>query len=72
MRTAAIVALILFVVGIALVARGIRTSQSLGSRFSEFFTGSPTDLAVWQILVGAIMLAVGLSFLLWPAKALRD
>ena len=72
MRSSKILAIILFVAGLALIARGIKTSQSFGSRFSEFFTGSPTDLAVWQILIGAIMLAVGLSFLLWPAKALRD
>ncbi|MCX5689251.1 MAG: DUF3185 family protein [Planctomycetota bacterium] len=72
MRTRQIVAIILLVAGVALIARGIKTSQSFGSRVSEFFTGSPTDLSVWQALVGTALLIGGISLMLTPGKALRD
>jgi|JI6StandDraft_1071083.scaffolds.fasta_scaffold1001026_1 uncharacterized membrane protein YidH (DUF202 family) len=72
MRSMKLLAIILLVVGVALIARGIKTSQSLGSRFSEFFTGSPTDLAVWQVLGGILLVVGGISLMFAPGKALRD
>jgi hypothetical protein len=72
MRSSKILAIILFVAGIALIARGIKTSQSFGSRFSEFFTGSPTDLSIWQVIGGLLLVIGGISLMLAPGKALRD
>lgn len=49
----------LLVGGILLVAFGISSADSLGSDVSRFFTGHPTDKAVWFLVVGAITSAVG-------------
>ena len=43
----------LLAVGIILILFGIDASNSLGSSISRFFTGSPTDKAVW-LLIGGI------------------
>jgi hypothetical protein len=55
----------LLVGGVVLTVIGINATNSFGSSVSRFFTGSPTDKAVWM-LVGGIILAVvglvGLSF----------
>lgn len=58
------VGIALFVVGIILVIFGISASESLGSSIKEFFTGTPTDKAVWFLIGGAAAIVVGgfLSF----------
>jgi len=38
--------------GIVLLIFGFNASNSLGSDISRFFTGSPTDRAVWMIAGG--------------------
>ncbi len=56
--------LALLVCGIVLIVFGISASDSIASSFSEFFTGSPTDKAIWLLLgglVAAIVGAVGLQ-----------
>jgi hypothetical protein len=52
--------LILLVAGIVLVAFGVSASESLGSEISEFFTGRPTDKAIWLLIGGAALSVVGL------------
>jgi hypothetical protein len=49
--------------GIALIVFGVSASNSLNSDISRFFTGSPTDKAMWMLVGGAaasIAGAVGL------------
>lgn len=54
-----IISLILLIGGIALFIFGISASNSLGSDVSNFFTGTPTDKAVWMLVGGAIIAALG-------------
>jgi hypothetical protein len=61
--------LALLVGGVALVIFGISASQSLGSDISRFFTGSPTDKAIWMLVGGAVLFIVGLLGLLRGSKA---
>jgi hypothetical protein len=50
----------LLVGGILLVIFGINASNSLGSDVSRFFTGSPTDKAIWMLVGGAVAAVAGL------------
>ena len=49
--------LALLVAGIVLLALGINASHSAASSVSRFFTGEPTDRAMWMI-IGGILAAV--------------
>ena len=49
----------LLAVGIALIIFGINASDSLGSDFSRFFTGHPTDKSMWLLLAGIAATAIG-------------
>ena len=55
--------------GIALVVFGVSASQSLGSDISRFFTGSPTDKAVWMLVGGLVLGITGLAGLLRGPRA---
>lgn len=46
--------------GIVLLIFGFNESQSLGSDISRFFSGHPTNQAVWLIAGGAASVVVGL------------
>ena len=46
--------------GIVLVVFGINASDSLGSDFSRFFTGTPTDKSIWLLVAGIAAAIVGL------------
>jgi energy-converting hydrogenase Eha subunit C len=48
-----IISLALLVGGIILIVYGANASDSIGSSFSRFFTGSPTDKAIWMLIGGA-------------------
>ena len=50
----------LLAAGIILLIFGFNASNSLGSDLSRFFTGSPTDKAVWMLVGGAVLAVVGL------------
>ena len=62
-----IVSLALLAVGVVLLVLGISAMDSFGSDVSRFFTGSPTDKAVWMLLGGiaVTVLGVGLSWRNW-------
>lgn len=45
--------------GILLLVFGFSASQSLGSELSKFFTGSPTNRAIWMLLGGVILAVLG-------------
>jgi len=57
-----IVGLALLVVGVLLVVFGINATNSFSSDVSRFFTGSPTDKAVWMLIGGVVATVVGLAW----------
>jgi len=48
------------VAGVVLIVFGVNASNSFGGSVSRFFTGSPTDKAVWMLIVGVVLAIVGL------------
>ncbi len=46
------VSLVILAVGIVLVVFGVAATESFSSDVSRFFTGSPTDKAIWMQLGG--------------------
>jgi hypothetical protein len=63
------ISLALLVGGIILMIYGANASDSIGSSFSRFFTGSPTDKTMWLLIGGAIATVVGAAGLLRGSKA---
>ena len=61
----------LLIGGIVLAAFGINASQSLASEISRFFTGNPTEKAIWMLVGGAAMFVVGLAGLLRGSNKTR-
>jgi hypothetical protein len=64
------IGLALLVVGIGLLIYGVNASQSVSSSVSKFFTGNPTDKAVWFLLGGAAATICGAVMALMPARKL--
>lgn len=58
----------LLVVGVVLVIWGISASESFSSDVSRFFTGSPTNKAIWLLVGGIVAGIVGLFGLLRGSK----
>ncbi len=58
----------LLVAGIALIIFGINASDSVGSDFSRFFTGTPTNKSMWLLLGGIASVVVGGVMTLRPAR----
>jgi hypothetical protein len=54
------ISLALLVGGIVLTIYGINASDSIGSSFSRFFTGSPTDKTMWLLIGGIAATVIGL------------
>jgi hypothetical protein len=46
--------------GIVFLIVGFNASNSLSSDFSRFFTGNPTDRAIWMLVGGAVLTVAGL------------
>ena len=63
-----IISLALVIGGIAFIVIGINATNSFNSDVSRFFTGSPTDKAVWMLIGGIIASVVGLATLLRNPK----
>ena len=61
--------LALVVIGVVLIIYGISASDSLGSDFSRFFTGSPTDKTIWLLLGGIVATVLGAGGLTFGPKA---
>ncbi len=55
-----IVGLGIFALGIVLLIFGFNESHSFGSDVSRFFTGNPTNRAIWLIIGGAAAVIIGL------------
>jgi uncharacterized membrane protein YidH (DUF202 family) len=56
-----IVSIALLVGGVVLMVFGINATNSFGSDISRFFTGSPTDKAIWMLIGGIVASVVGLG-----------
>ncbi len=54
------VSIALLAVGIVLIVFGVNATNSFTSDVSRFFTGSPTDKAVWLLIGGIAAAVVGL------------
>ena len=63
-----IIALALLVGGAVLIVFGFTASNSLSSDVSRFFTGSPTDKAIWMLIGGIVAAIVGLTMTLRGSK----
>jgi hypothetical protein len=46
--------------GIVLIVIGVNATKSFSSDISQFFTGSPTDKAIWMLIGGAVAASMGL------------
>ena len=57
------VSLALLVGGVVLIVTGFNATNSFSSDISKFFTGSPTDKAVWMIIGGVVAALAGLTML---------
>jgi hypothetical protein len=50
--------------GIVFVVFGVSAIESFSSDISRFFTGSPTDKAIWMLIGGIVATIIGLFGLL--------
>jgi hypothetical protein len=50
----------LLIGGVALMIYGINATNSFGSDVSRFFTGSPTNKAIWMLIGGTVIAIIGL------------
>jgi hypothetical protein len=55
-----IVSVVLLAVGVLLIVLGINANNSMNSDVSRFFTGKPTNEAVWMLVGGIVACIVGL------------
>lgn len=58
------ISVVLLVGGVGLMILGVQATNSFSSDVSRFFTGSPTDKAIWMVIVGLLALVVGLAMTL--------
>lgn len=63
-----ILSLALIVGGIGLTIVGINATHSFSSDVSRFFTGSPTDKAVWMLIGGLVAIAAGVAMTIGSSK----
>jgi len=63
------VSLALLAGGIVLIVVGINATNSFSSDVSRFFTGSPTDKAVWMLIGGIAAGVLGLFGMMRGSKA---
>ncbi len=52
--------LVIFALGVVLLIFGFNETHSFSSDVSRFFTGNPTDRAMWMIIGGAVAVIGGL------------
>ena len=56
-----IISIALLVGGVVLMIFGIQATNSFSSDVSRFFTGSPTDKAIWMLIGGVVASVAGLA-----------
>jgi len=64
-----IVFLALLIGGVVLAVLGVNATHSFNSDVSRFFTGSPTDKAIWMLIGGIVAGLIGMVGLLRRSKA---
>lgn len=64
------ISIALLIVGVILLIWGLTALDSFSSDVSRFFTGSPTDKAVWLMIGGVAATVIGAIGLLRGAKKL--
>lgn len=57
--------------GLALALYGFSASQAFSSDVSRFFTGNPTDRAMWLLIVGGVLIVAGVVGLIGGGKISR-
>ena len=62
------ISIILLVAGLVLLIYGLSALDSIGSSFSRFFTGAPTDKTMWLLIGGAVCAAIGVSGVVRSSK----
>jgi hypothetical protein len=58
----------LLAIGILLIVFGINASNSVGSGFSRFFQGTPTDKTVWLLVGGVASTIIGAVLAFLPSR----
>lgn len=61
----------LAVLGVVLVIYGLDANDSIGSRLSKAFTGSPTDKTIWLLVGGVVSLVAGVALAFSPRRGAR-
>ena len=59
-----LVSFVILAGGVVLMIFGIAATDSFSSDISRFFTGSPTDKAIWMLIGGIVAIIIGLAGLL--------
>lgn len=62
--------LALLIIGAVLIVYGLNASDSIRSEFSEFFTNSPSNKAIWLLVLGIGSGVIGLFLTLKPSRRL--
>lgn len=70
MQPRRLVGLIVLVVGIVLLVMGLRATDSFSSQFSKFFTGTPTDRAIWLTIGGIAAIVAGSAMSALPIRGI--
>lgn len=60
----------LIAVGVVLLVLGFNAADSFSSEVSEFFTGEPTNRAIWLMIGGVAALATGVALSAMSRRAL--
>jgi hypothetical protein len=63
-----LISLAVLAAGIVLVVFGVAATNSFSSDVSRFFTGSPTDKAIWMLIGGIVAIIIGLAVLFHELK----
>jgi hypothetical protein len=56
-----IISIAFLIGGVVLIIVGFNATNSFASDVSRFFTGSPTDKAVWTFIGGTLAAIIGLT-----------
>ncbi len=68
MQLQRIAGLAVIAVGVVLLVMGFRATEAFGSQVSNFFTGAPTDRAIWLLIGGGVLVLGGAVLAAVPLK----